>query len=372
VFVSVAVLLLGSPAAHPDSLSTSRVRVEGARATVELRFQSLSLIEVLPELERERDGMLDADELAAARPAIEEYLLGSFRLLAVDGEREEPLAGTLVALEPQDPASVGPLDLQRLDASLTFEAPRAIEVLVVESRLFHETNPWHKDYSSLSWNGAAPVPHLFEGSDVRWRFEPAHVRRPSVLALFVRLGVGHILAGYDHQAFLLALLVASRRVRTLIGVVTAFTLAHSVTLAAAALDWVNVPPRFVELAIALSIAYVACDNLLRREPRNPWLEAFFFGLLHGLGFAGFLADQLAGEPLLVTALFGFNVGVELGQLALVTACLAVFALLFRSWRRTREESAGLAPPLVRNAASIAVALLGFYWFTERAGWLPWA
>jgi hydrogenase/urease accessory protein HupE len=247
---------------------------------------------------------------------------------------------------------------------------------VVESRLFHETNPWHRDFCSLTWNDDEPVPHTFEGPATRWEFEPAHVRRPGVLATFVHLGITHILgtldhplAGSDHLAFLLALLVASRRVRTLIGVVTAFTLAHSLTLAAAALGWVHVPPRFVELAIALSIAYVACDNLLRKEARNPWIEALGFGLLHGLGFAGFLADTLTDEPLKLTALVGFNLGVELGQLAFVLACVLLIALVFRAHRR--EGTAGLVPPRVRNAVSILVALGGFYWFFERAGWLPW-
>jgi hydrogenase/urease accessory protein HupE len=249
--------------------------------------------------------------------------------------------------------------------------------VVVDSRLFHETNPWHKDFCSLAWNEDEPVPHTFEGSSTRWVFEPAHVRRPGVLATFVHLGITHILgtpahplAGSDHLAFLLALLVASRRARTLVGVVTAFTLAHSLTLAAAALGWVHVPQRFVELAIALSIAYVACDNLLRREARDPWLEAFLFGLLHGLGFAGFLSDALTDEPLILTALVGFNVGVELGQLAFVLACVLVIALVFRAHRRSAE--AGLVPPRVRTAVSVLVAACGFYWFLERAGWLPWA
>ena len=217
------------------------------------------------------------------------------------------------------------------------------------------------------------MPHTFEGAEGRWRFEPAHVRRPGVFAQFVRLGIDHIRTGFDHQAFLLALLVASRRLRTLIGVVTAFTLAHSITLACAAVGWIEVPARFVELAIALSIAYVACDNLLRRAPRNPWPEAFLFGLLHGLGFAGFLEDALVGEPLLLTALFGFNLGVELGQLALVLIVTAGIALLFRAhWRAPEdpERPRGLVPAGVRTVVSILVACAGFYWFLERAN-LPW-
>jgi hypothetical protein len=368
---SLAIFLAGL-GVHPESLSHSRVRVEGARASLELRFQALSLIEVRPELDRTRDGYLDEGEVAAAREEIGAYLLQVFRLLRVAGEREEPLAGKLVALVPEDPAGLGALELQSLDARFAFEAPEALEVLVIESRLFHEANPWHKDLCSVAWNEAEPVPHAFAGAETRWRFEPAHVRRPGVLVLFLELGVDHILTGFDHQAFLLALLVASRRVRSLVGVVTAFTLAHSITLAAAALGWVSLSPRFVELAIALSIAYVACDNLLRKEAHTPWLEAFAFGLLHGLGFAGFLGEALEGEPLIVTALLGFNLGVELGQLALVSVAVLLLALLFRGRRARGAPGTGLVPPVARIVLSIPVACAGFYWFAERAGWLSWA
>lgn len=365
---------------HPESLSRTQIRVQGSSADVELRFQALSLIEVRPELDRSRDGVLDEQELTAARAEVEAYLLASLRLASLEQGRELALSGQLVSIAPEDPARLGAFELQNVSVRLGFESPRPLEILVLESRLFHETNPWHKDLCSLTWNADEPVLHAFEGQETRWVFEPAHVRRPGVLATFVHLGITHILgtfdhplAGSDHLAFLLALLVASRRIRSLVGVVTAFTVAHSLTLGAAALGWVHVPSRFVELAIALSIAYVACDNLLRRSARNPWFEAFFFGLLHGLGFAGFLAEALAGEPLVLTALLGFNLGVELGQLAFVLACVLLVAVLFRAHRRRTGAGSegGIVPARARNAVSIFVALCGFYWFFERAGWLPW-
>jgi len=368
-------LALAAGAAHPDSLSSTRVVIVGREARVTQRFQALSLIEVLPELDRDRDRALDAEELAQQRATIEAYFRGAWRLWGAAADGAEPLPAEFVRFSPDDPATLGPFDLQRVELEFVLRAPDELATIAIESRLFHETNPWHKDLVSVAWNGEDPVPHTFEGSDARWTFEPSHVRRPGVFAQFVRLGVDHIRTGFDHQAFLLALLVAARRLRTLIGVVTAFTLAHSLTLACAAVGWIDVPPRFVELAIALSIAYVACDNLLRKEPRNPWLEAFLFGLLHGLGFAGFLADALVGEPLLLTALFGFNLGVELGQLALVLLVTAAIALLFRAHRRAPEDPGhprGLVPARVRMVVSVLVACAGFTWFLERAGWLPGA
>lgn len=359
--------------AHPDSLSSTRVVIDGREARVTQRFQALSLIEVLPTLDRDGDRVLSLQELAEGRGEIERYLLGAWRLWGVGEAGEVALAGALESLLPDDPATLGPFDLQRVEAELVFRGEQELGVLTLESRLFHETNPWHKDLVSVVFHGEDPVPHTFEGEPARWTFEPAHVRRPGVFAQFVRLGIDHIRTGFDHQAFLLALLVCSRRLRTLLGVVTAFTLAHSLTLACAAVGWIHVPARFVELAIALSIAYVACDNLLRREPRNPWFEAFFFGLLHGLGFAGFLADALVGEPLLKTALVGFNLGVELGQIALVLLVTTVVWVVFRSHRRGPEDPEkprGLVPPGVRLVVSALVAVAGFTWFVERAGWLP--
>jgi len=360
-------------ASHPESLSHTAIRITGARVEVEIRFQALSLIEVQPELDPSRDALLDPAEVAAARDRIEAYFRESLHLAGLEAEREEPLQGTLLAIEPQDPAQLGALDLQSVTIRFAFEAPRPLESLVVDSRLFHETNPWHKDLCTLAWNSDAPVGHTFVAEETRWVFEPAHVRRPRVFARFTGLGITHVLgslehplAGADHLAFLLALLVASRRLRAFAGVVTAFTAAHAITLAASASGWLHVPPRFVDLAVALSIAYVACDNLLRKEVRDPWLEASAFGLLHGLGFAGFLGDALEGEPLVPTAVTGFHLGLEIGQLVFVLVCAVPVALLFRG----RQGEGGIVPARLRSAVSIAVALCGFYWFVQRAGWLP--
>jgi hypothetical protein len=173
---------------------------------------------------------------------------------------------------------------------------------------------------------------------------------------FLLLGVEHILTGFDHLLFLLALLVNQRRVWPVVRIVTAFTVAHSVTLSLAALQLIAVGGRIVEPVIAASIVWVAVENLLFAG--SAWrrvLVAFVFGLVHGLGFAGALGELgLAGMPL-VRALIGFNVGVELGQVA----CVVVFLPLF-VW-------ASRPPALARlpQAASVLVAVMGAFWFVER-------
>ena len=377
--VLVSLALLG---AHPDSLSRSKLVVEGASAELTIRFQTLSAIEILTELDQDGDDELSQRELDDGRELLGTYLTEHWRLLV--GDAETPLVGTPEEFTLLSDALAGPFELQWMEARIRFVGPAPIDVFTVESRLFQEENPFHRDLVEMTWNGEEPVRVLFQADRPRFRYEPAHVRRPGVFSFFLELGFLHILEGYDHLAFLLALLVAAPRLRSLIGVVTAFTVAHSITLGWSALDpgglLSAVPGRLVELAIALSIAYVACENLLRSEPRTRWKEAFCFGLLHGLGFAGFLADALAGESLVVTALFGFNLGVEAGQLLVVLAAAAVFAVLGRRSAGDRQAPGeadapeapprGLVPAWFRIGSSAVVAVVALYWFAERAGWLP--
>jgi hypothetical protein len=177
----------------------------------------------------------------------------------------------------------------------------------------------------------------------------------SSVARFVGLGFEHILGGADHVLFVVALLFGARSVASVAKVVSAFTLAHSVTLALAVLGWVNLPAGIVEPLIALSIAYVAAENLLGGESRHRLAVVFGFGLLHGLGFAGAL--RFTDEPSwgLVGSLVGFNLGIELGQALLVLLIFPVLALT----RRFRWS----AP--VRLGVTGVVAILGLVWFIER-------
>jgi hydrogenase/urease accessory protein HupE len=159
--------------------------------------------------------------------------------------------------------------------------------------------------------------------------------RWDVTQTYVRLGVGHILSGFDHLLFVLALVLLIGGTRRLFWAVTAFTAAHSLTLAAATLGWVHVPPPPVEASIALSIVFVASELLRARAgrsgltSRSPWLVAFAFGLLHGFGFAGALSEIGLPANAIPLALFFFNIGVEAGQLLFIGTALAILAVLRR-------------------------------------------
>ena len=392
-FLLAAVSAGAVEAPHPDSLSRSLIRVDGDRLELTLRCQTLSVLEVLPELDRDGDGRLSDAELEPGRGALEAYVLEHYRIDLDRDEEPLPLVGELVRAGTSGEAPAGPLDLQWIQLRFEFRAPvdsgphaaptAVLGAIGIRVSLFLVGSPDHSDLCGVVWNGEREVRHLFAPGSGRWVFEPAAERRPGVFRSFLELGVNHILGGWDHLAFLVALLVASSRLRSLVGVVTAFTVAHSITLGLAALNpgglLDRVPERFVELAIALSIAYVGAETLLRREARDPWIEAFAFGLLHGLGFAGFLGDALVGETLVLTALVGFNVGVEAGQLAVVGVLAAALVLMRRlrpaappAVPEVEGEAAprpALAPRAVQVVASAGVVVVGLYWFCERAGWV---
>lgn len=179
---------------------------------------------------------------------------------------------------------------------------------------------------------------------------------PGGMAAFVKLGLDHILSGIDHLLFLAALLLGSRGLRSLLLTVTAFTLAHSLSLAAATLGWVPVDPRWVEPAVAASIVWVAVENLwLRPQPWRRHALTFAFGLVHGLAFAEALVQlQLRGWPL-ARALLGFNIGVEAGQ--------AVVVLLLAPTLAWMAHQA--AAPRVERALSAGIAAMGILWLAQR-------
>jgi hypothetical protein len=183
---------------------------------------------------------------------------------------------------------------------------------------------------------------------------------PSV-PVYLLLGVEHLVFGVDHVLFILILLYIVSGWKNLVKVVTSFTLAHSITLGLAAFDIVKVSQAPVEALIALSVVLLALESLRTEKgliSRYPWVVAFIFGLLHGLGFASALADIGLPEASAITALFLFNVGIELGQLAIVAAALGFVYLVGRSQIRFVAATTSLPIYFVGSVAS--------YWFIDRA------
>jgi hydrogenase/urease accessory protein HupE len=183
-----------------------------------------------------------------------------------------------------------------------------------------------------------------------------------VLKVFLVSGIEHILFGFDHLLFVAALMLIVRRWGMLLKTVTAFTVAHSITLTCATLGWVSLPSGPVEVMIAFSIVLVGAEIVrMERGGTNlaikwPWIVAFFFGLLHGFGFAGALADFGLPQGDIPLALFSFNVGVELGQLMFVGMLLLIVKLIRRAFKLPRQAIV---------AAAYSIGIVAAFWTIER-------
>ncbi|MBL8682534.1 MAG: HupE/UreJ family protein [Myxococcales bacterium] len=262
----------------------------------------------------------------------------------------------------------------RLAVRYTARCPRVIDELDVRDDLFFDIDDNHRAFARAQAFGAT-FEKVFGVYDRRWRVQGS----PStfdVVRQYARLGVEHIVTGYDHLAFLLALLAALAArgtragLRPALAVVTSFTVAHSVTLALAALGVVRPSSRIVESTIALSIALVAAIDLVRvRRASSAYSESaplraglgFGFGLVHGLGFAGAIGELGLPRRALVRSLAAFNLGVELGQLA-----LALVAFPALGWLATRSREPRAYRQRVLAPISLALVALGLYWFVRRA------
>jgi hypothetical protein len=347
---ALAILAWASAAsAHPAPFSFLDLRIADGHVTGTLTVHDLDAAHELglPDAA----ALLDAATARTHASALADVLRARLRL-AADGA---PLTITFSDLAPIP-------DRQALRFTLATSAAGRPGRVTVDARLF-PYDPQHQTFVNV-----------YEDHGLRHQ-AILDARRPAmdyyggtwsgvgaVLATFVPAGVHHIAIGPDHILFLVGLLLLGGSLRRLALIVTAFTLGHSVTLSLAALKIVAVPAHVVEPAIALSLVLVAADNLLAgggevpRRDLRPWL-AGVFGLVHGFGFAAVLREFGLPDAALGWSLFGFNLGVELGQLALVVP----LALGLAAIRRQR-------PGLARRMAvvgSVAVALAGAYWFVQR-------
>jgi hypothetical protein len=213
--------------------------------------------------------------------------------------------------------------------------------------------------------------HLLDGSESTTLVHPSKAWMEvaksrgllSVAASYTLLGIEHIGFGIDHLLFVLALLIITNGTMRLLKTVTAFTVAHSITLALATLGFVHVPSKPVEATIALSIVFVAFEIIRRREGQNgiasraPWIVAFTFGLLHGFGFAGALSEVGLPQNHISAALLFFNVGVELGQIAFIAVVLSCIALVRRIPLRV--------PRWVELIPPYAIGSVAMFWVVQR-------
>jgi hypothetical protein len=346
--VSLAVLAPRRVSSHEifEITAEARLRAEQVELTVTLS-RGTALAAAGPAAAG--DSLADPSRFPAVRPL----------LLAAAGGLFEVAGGG--ARAPLRHAEVGLTVENDVEYRLVYARPGREPLTFRATHLAVLKDPTYGAAFSLSdeegrWLGSK----LLGVDDPVFQLAPEAGGRPGPsFAEFLRLGLHHILTGYDHLLFLGGLLVACRRLTTMLALVTSFTVGHSLTLGLAALDLVAAPGGLVEPLIAASIAFVGIENLVRREePKHRWLVTFAFGLVHGFGFAGALKETglATSGTSLVVPLFAFNLGVELGQLA-VAAPVVPALWGMRRWAPF--------PRYVVPGISVTVAGAGFYWLAQR-------
>lgn len=357
-------LFATSAAAHKPSDSYLRLRGgEGQYLQIEWDI-ALKDLEYVIGLDANADGAITWGELSAARGTVTSYALSKLKLLAGAKICRIDLRELRVA-KHSDGAYAALL--------LATNCPANAAELGLRYHLFFAEDPTHRGLVSFS-SGPVTSTYVISSDQPTLTFDTAAPNLLSSFASFVKEGVWHIWIGYDHILFLAALLlpaVFERRESTwrpvtafrptylsVLKIVTMFTLAHSITLWLAVMGYVSLPSQWVESAIALSIVITAVNNLYPFLPVSNWVLAFFFGLIHGFGFANVLLDLGLSSGSLAVGLLGFNIGVELGQLAIV---LVLLPLMFA----VRETM--FYRHVVFRFGSVAVALMGLVWMIERIG-----
>lgn len=348
-------ILAATPAqAHQTAISTLNVEVRPDAREVDM------LLAISPEdvgeflkLDPNGDGFLEQAELPEVKPQIAAYLEPRLKVTN-NGEECEPSEADFVETR------------RRMAALLFRETARCDQPLgevTITNRVLLQDRGGYTHYGQIQL-GEDIHTTVFNRDTPDYTVEVAEGGEGfaeqsfwEVFATYIWQGVLHIVLGLDHVLFVLCLLLAAREFRRLVAVVTSFTIAHSITLALSALEVFTIAPGIVEPLIALSIAWVAVELLLEREPgKHLYALTFGFGLLHGFGFSYVLRDEV-GLPTdaLVPALLSFNVGVELGQLAIVAAAFPLVV-----WARKKEWG--------RKAIMVvagAVLLLALYWLVTR-------
>lgn len=306
-------------------------------------------------LDEDGDGALTWAEILAARPAIESLVLARTKLSSA--------GGVCTATSTDVPAIAEHGDGPYLRFIATFSCSPGS--LALDHSGWVAFDPGHRALLEFQDTDGQRAQAIIGGAVARWH---ANESRAAHLVRFLVEGMRHLITGYDHLAFLGVLLLALARrrpsaessslpqmLKRAFAVITAFTLAHSLTLALASIGYVRLPSQPVEVAIALSVMIAALLNISRGAAAHGWKLAFAFGLVHGLGFAGALAELASGRIDLL-ALAAFNVGIETAQVAIAAAAVPLIWYLFRG---LRSERVGV--PL----ASVSVACVAAVWVGSR-------
>ena len=345
VILVFALAFTPSAGAHPVPYSYIDIQLQRDMMEISLVVHIFDVAHDLAIVPAER--LLDPGEVSRHAGSIR-GLLGPRVQFKVDG--------ALVKADWSAPEIVS--ERQSLRLRYVFPAKAIPGILTINANLF-PYEPEHQTFVNVYENNILTSQRILDRDRTQTDyFGGTRPEAKAVMGRFIPEGIRHILIGPDHLLFLVGLLLLGGTLRRLLVVVTSFTVAHSVTLSLAALNILNPPARIIEPAIALSIVYVGLDNLLSKQGRDvrAWI-ALAFGFIHGFGFANVLREMGLPAKALGWSLFSFNLGVEIGQLMVVTAVASALTAV-----RSRNERAGHQ---LAFAGSIVVIVAGAFWFVRR-------
>lgn len=359
-----AMALVGRSAfAHKPSDSYLKIFANGPALSIQWDI-SLKDLDFQIGLDTDQNGEITWGEVKQRRSAIEAHALSHLKMSADNNEIQLRLSDLMIARHSDGAYAA---------LMIETDGPGDVEQIDVKYSLFFDVDPTHRGLVLFS-NDVATSTYVLSPSEPAAQIKTADTNVLHALMDFIREGVWHIWIGFDHILFLISLLLPAVFLRkennweavetfwpackTVLKIVTLFTVAHSITLWLAVMEYVNLPSGFVEATIAFSIIVTAVLNLYPAMKLPTWLIAFGFGLIHGFGFANVLVDLGLSSMTLAVSLFGFNVGVELGQIAIVAVFLPI-AFLIRDTRFYRK--------VVFIGGSILIAVIAIIWFAERVG-----
>ena len=335
--------------AHPPGLSSVDISLSAETVEVKATF-ALQDIEASVPMDADLDAEVSDAERTAAKPAIAKLISEKLQI-RIDESLLQPIGEGAVDFDDQNNAHVQ-WQLQSHTG----------KQLKLQSGLLMSLAEGHQQYLTVRWQGGNVLAEKLlsqQQAGYELAIDPDAQSPVSSFSDFFKLGIEHILTGYDHLLFLLGLLAVTHRFWPALKIITFFTIAHSITLACAGLKLFSLPSSFVEPFIAATIVYVGVENLIRGDqPKaRQWLT-FAFGLVHGFGFAGVLQefDIASSSGGILLPLLSFNLGIESGQIAVASLVLPVIWWL--------NNQAVIAPWFLKTCSTL-VSLMGLYWFVER-------
>lgn len=364
-------------AAHAYSASFTDIQFEENETILKFSIDTLSILELQEDIDENEDGILSQNEIDNDKDHLVEFLTHSV-ILDKNNEQQEPEVRS-ITIEEKD-------NNEFLTLSLTYPAYQAGDTISLNDGLYFNdsktnyvnllTASFQEDSSQAALQGDNRTWTILltetqqeqqpgeqtttdsgsnSASNGKQETAKAETKTTSSWLSFFKLGMEHILTGYDHLLFLFALLLRKQTFKQYALIVTSFTVAHSITLSLAVLGIMDLPSRFVESFIAFSIIYVAAENIFKKEVNHRWGLTFIFGLIHGLGFANILQEMNLSKSNLAAALVSFNIGIEVVQLIIVLLLLPVLAYIHKM-----KASHNLV-----KFGSIVIILLGAYWLIQR-------